>query len=129
MTLVSARNIPPFVSLIATINASVLKPNRLPSKIFATINAIPMATANFAAMMPKPRLSIRGAAFRVIFVPTVNRYMPSAVGYPAELSASVKPPIFSRCGKKVLTRMPRNSGTTMRPPGILVMVWYIFILP
>jgi len=30
-------------------------------------------------MMPKPRFSMRGAAFSVILVPTVNRYMPSTV--------------------------------------------------
>jgi hypothetical protein len=32
MTLVSARNIPPFVSLIATITARVLRPSTLPPK-------------------------------------------------------------------------------------------------
>ena len=80
ITLVSARNIPPLVSLMATITASVLRPSTLPSKYRATTSANSVAVPTFALRMPKPRRSIRGAARNVIFVPTVNRYIPSTVG-------------------------------------------------
>ena len=71
---------PPLVSLIATITASVLKPSRLPSKYFATAMAKRVAVPTLAARMPTPRSSIRGAARKVIFVPTVKRYIPRTVG-------------------------------------------------
>src|ERR1051325_12099661 len=44
------------------------------------------------------------------------------------LSASVKPPILSRRGKKVFTTMPRKSGHTISPPGTRFMVFQIFMI-
>ena len=117
MTLVSARNMPPLVSLIATMTASVLRPRTCPPKTFATTSAKIVAVPTLAAMRPKPRSNIFGAALTVILVPTVNRYMPRIVGYPTPVSAWVKPPIFSRFGANVLRAIPRNSGTTIIPPG------------
>ena len=108
---------PPLVSLIATMTASVLRPMTLPSKSLATASAKIVAVATLADMMPKPRNSIFGAARTVIFVPTVKRYIPSTVGYPTPLNACVNPPIFSRLGKNVLMIIPINSGTTIMPPG------------
>ena len=70
-----------------------------------------------AVRSPKPRNNILGAALMVILVPTVKRYMPRIVGYPMPVNAWVKPPILSKFGKNVLITMPRNSGTTIIPPG------------
>ena len=117
ITLVSARNMPPLVSLIATMTASVLRPIMLPSNNLATASAKMVAVPTLATMMPSPRANIFGAVVTVIFVPTVNRYMPRIVGYPAPVRACVKPPIFSRSGKNVLSNIPMNSGTTIIPPG------------
>src|SRR6267142_4270825 len=127
MTLVSARNMPPLVSLIATITASVLRPIMLPSNILATASAKIVAVPTLATMIPSPRARILGAVVMVIFVPTVNRYIPRTVGYPTPVSACVKPPILSRSGKNVLITMPMNSGTTIIPPGTRLMDLYIFM--
>src|SRR6267143_476667 len=62
ITLVSARNMPPLVSLIATMTASVLRPSTLPPKNFATTIANSVAVPTLAAMMPNPRSNIFGAA-------------------------------------------------------------------
>ena len=121
MTLVSARNMPPLVSLIATMTASVLRPIMLPLDNLATASAKMVAAATLATMMPSPRAKIFGAVVTVILVPTVNRYMPRIVGYPTPVRAWVKPPIFSRSGKNVLISIPMNSGTTIIPPGTRLM--------
>ena len=71
---------PPLVSLIATITASVLTPSSSPPKAFSTASAHMVAVPTFASSRPKPRTIMRGAARSVIFVPTVKRYMPSKVG-------------------------------------------------
>ena len=52
----------------------------LPPKNLPTDTAISVAMPTLAAMMPKPRFSMRGAVRTVILVPTVNRYMPRMVG-------------------------------------------------
>ncbi len=80
ITPVSARNMPPLVSLMATITASVLRPRMSPPNQFATARAKSVAVPTFAVSRPIPRISIRGAARIVIFVPTVKRYIPSMVG-------------------------------------------------
>ena len=71
--------------------------------------------------MPNPRTNIFGAVLTVILVPTVNKYIARTVGYPTPVRACVKPPILSKLGKNVLIAMPRNSGTTMSPPGTRIM--------
>ena len=59
----------------------------LPLNWCATASANMVAVPILATMMPSPRASNLGAVVIVIFVPTVNRYMPSIVGYPAPVSA------------------------------------------
>src|SRR3954454_8736428 len=95
-------------------------------KIAATDKPIPAPTINFPVNNIAPFFNALGANLKLICEPIKNIKHAKMVEDASLLNkAVVKLPICNTCGKNVFVNTPKNSGTTIRPPGILSSVFLI----
>ncbi len=97
-------------------------------KTFPTNIPIPAPTINLPVINNAPFFNAFGANLKLICDPIKNikhaKIVEDALG---PNNAVVNPPISKNLGKNVLTNTPRKRGTTIIPPGILSMVFFIGI--